>query len=75
MVYRCQVDNGEADWSLTRIGDLATSWACDPHLPAVLRDLQRDWEITKVVVRDCRKLHEHADIGEALDRVAKEAGA
>jgi hypothetical protein len=34
-----------------------------------------NWEITKVVVRDCRKLHEHADIREALDRVAKEAGA
>lgn len=73
MAYRCQVDNGEADWSLSRIGDLATSWACDEHLPAVLRDLQRGWEITQVVVRDRRKLSEHADIREALDRVAREA--
>lgn len=75
VAYACQVDNGEAVWQLTRIGDVATTWSCDEHLPDVLRDLQRDWEITQVAVKDLRKINEQYEIRRALDRIAEEAGS
>lgn len=75
MAFRCQVDNGEAAWRLTRLGDVATSWACDEHLHAVARDLQRDWEVTQIVIEDQRKLREHGEIRRMLDDVAKGGAA
>lgn len=60
-------------WTVTRRGDAVVSWACDAHLADVAGRLQRDWEITELVVRSALKLWEWHEIGRSLDDVAKEA--
>lgn len=47
-----------------------TSWACDDgHLAEVCDRLQRDFEITELVVSDCRKMREWAEIAKSLDEI------
>jgi hypothetical protein len=38
------------------------SWACDTHLAEVCERLQRDREVTELVVRDARKARQQAAI-------------
>jgi hypothetical protein len=53
-----------------RIGDVAVSWACDAHLGGVCDGLQRDFEITELVVKLASKAREWAEIGKSLDEIA-----
>jgi hypothetical protein len=73
--YCCEAcDDADPRWNLTRRGDVVTSWACDAHLATVAGRLQRDHEVTKLVVTDARKAREWAGIGRALNEIAGEAG-
>lgn len=65
--YCCEVcDSDDPTWRITRRGDVVTSWACDTHLPVVCDRLQRDWEITELVVVHQRKQREWSDINRTL---------
>jgi hypothetical protein len=69
----CEVcDDADPHWNVTRVGDVVTTWACDAHLAQAVGGLQRDHEVTELVVRDFRKEREWAGIGRALDRIADE---
>jgi hypothetical protein len=69
--YCCEVcDESGVRWNLTRRGDVVTTWACDAHLAVAADRLQRDHEVTELVVRDTRKAQEWAGISRALDRIA-----
>ena len=57
--YCCEVCDGtNPHWTIMRRGDVVTSWACDDHLAAVCERLQRDFEVTELIVRDSRKARE-----------------
>jgi hypothetical protein len=59
--YCCEVcDNAAPRWNLTRRGDVVTSWACDAHLAEVASRLQRDREVTELVVIDALKARARA---------------
>ncbi len=67
----CEVcDTTGPHWTITRTGDVVTTWACDAHLAVVCERLQRDFEVTELTVRDSRKAREWAAIGRALDKIA-----
>ncbi len=72
--FRCEVCDGPHDWRITRCGDAALSWACNPHLAAVCTKLQRDWEVTELVVVLAAKAREWAEITTDLDTTADEFG-
>jgi hypothetical protein len=59
--YCCEVCDGtDPHWTIMRRGDVVTSWACDDHLAVVCERLQRDFEVTELIVRDSRKAREWA---------------
>lgn len=60
--FRCEVCDGEPRWRLDRRGDAVVSWACPEHLAAVSERLQRDWEITELVIRLVPKMREWNEI-------------
>lgn len=63
LAVHCQVcDAADPRWSLLRHGDAVVSWACDTGncLSLVAVSLQRDWEVTELVVRDRRKVQPNA---------------
>ena len=69
--YCCEVcDDPDPRWNLTRLGDVVTTWACDGHLAIAAAGLQRDHEVTELVVTDARKAREWAGIGRALNSIA-----
>lgn len=69
----CEVCDGtDPRWNLVRRGDVVTSWACDGHLAQVADGMQRDSEVTELIVTDCRKAREWAGITRALDEIAGE---
>ena len=68
--YCCEVcDAADPHWVLTRRGDVAVSWACDDDLAQVAARLQRDHEVTELVVSDARKAREWAGISRALGAI------
>lgn len=67
--FLCAVCDADPQWRITRIGDVATSWACDEHLPSECHRMQRDWEVTELSVQHQPKLREDAEITRALDAV------
>jgi len=67
--YRCEVCGGDAVWTLTRRGDVAATWADAEHLHEVLLNLQRDFEVTEIVVRHYGKTVEWADIDRSLTSI------
>ena len=69
---RCEVCDLDPRWRLDRRGDAVVSWACDPHLAEVCHRLQRDSEITELVVTDVVKRQEWREIGQALNAVSEE---
>jgi hypothetical protein len=71
--YLCATCNSEPMWTLTRQGDVATSWACPEHLSEVAEGLQRDTEITRLIVTLSAKEHEWAEIEKALAKVVGDA--
>jgi hypothetical protein len=71
LAFRCEIDGEDPHWRITRIGDVATSWACDSHLAIVCDRLQRDFEVTELAVWDCRKMREWAGIRDSLEQIAE----
>lgn len=56
LAYHCQICSGaNPKWYLMRRGDAVVTWACAAHLDSVIDDLQRDWEVTEVIVRGRRE--------------------
>lgn len=71
--YCCEAcDIAGPHWVIERWGDAVVTWACDTHLAEVCERLQRDREVTKLSVKDARKLQEWADITRSLDKIAGE---
>jgi hypothetical protein len=67
----CEVCGGtDPHWNVTRRGDVVTTWACDHHIAHVLTGLQRDFEVTELVVSDARKAREWAGVGRKLEAIA-----
>lgn len=68
--FRCEICHTEPRWYLIRSGDVVVSWACDQHLSEVCHRLQRDNEITELVVTDYVKRLEWLGVAKSLDGVA-----
>ena len=61
LAYCCEVDDTpDPHWTIMRRGDVVVSWACDAHLAIVCERLQRDFEVTELIVRDSRKARKWA---------------
>lgn len=68
--FCCEVcDVSDPNWRITRRGDAVVSWACDEDLYTVCHRLQRDWEITELVVVNQTKLREWNEISGSLAAV------
>lgn len=65
--YGCNI---EAIWSVTRIGDVATGWACNNHLAEVCDHFQRDFEVTELKVELYQKAVEWGQLNTALNKIA-----
>lgn len=65
-------DGTDPHWILERRGDVVVSWACDGHLARVAEGMQRDSEVTELIVCDYRKACEWAAISRALGKIAEE---
>lgn len=64
LAYCCEVcDTTDPHWTMMRRGDVVVSWACDSHLATVCERLQRDFEVTELIVTDRRKAREQAAAG------------
>jgi len=64
--YCCEVCDGtDPHWYIMRRGDVVVSWACDAHLSRVCERLQRDREVTELIVTDSRKARARADAARA----------
>lgn len=62
-LYCCWVcDKPHPQWTITRRGDVATTWACPDHLSDVCDEFQRDAEITELVVTHHLKALEWAEM-------------
>ena len=59
----------DPNWRVLRRGDAVVSWGCDDDVYAVLHRLQRDWEITELVVTNAAKQREWNTIKADLDAV------
>ena len=68
----CQVCNSDPIWRVERRGDAAVSWACNDDLIFVCQDLQRDWEITELVVTNAVKIREWNEIAGTLADITAE---
>ena len=68
--WRCGQCDGEPEWEINRQGDAVVSWACSPHLAAECDRLQRDSEVTRLVVVHWAKLREVAEINRSLREIA-----
>lgn len=54
--YCCEICSGSNPrWCLMRRGDAAVSWACDDHLVYVVKAMQREHEVTALIITDNRK--------------------
>lgn len=60
--FLCEVCHSDPMWRIDRRGDAVVSWACDDDVYTVLHNLQRDWEVTELVVRSSVKLSERAAV-------------
>ena len=63
-------DSSDPHWRIMREGDAAVTWACDSHLASACDRLQRDYEVTRLIVADARKAREWAEITRTLREVA-----
>ncbi len=55
-------DSDQPTWTITRNGDVATTWACPEHLHAACDAFQRDAEITELVITHFAKAREWREI-------------
>jgi hypothetical protein len=68
---RCEICSArEPHWTVLRRGDVAVTWACDEHLAVACGNLQRDFEVTELVVTDYPRACERA----GPSRIAGDAG-
>ncbi|MDT0353962.1 hypothetical protein [Pseudonocardia charpentierae] len=58
-------------WQVTRRGDGAVCWACPQHLAAVCDEMQRDDEVTELVVVLIAKLVEWLQLGAHLEDITR----
>lgn len=70
--FRCEVCDGDPTWRISRRVDAVVSWACDEDLYTVCHRLQRDWEVSELVVVSQTKLREWSEVRSSLDAVAEE---
>lgn len=70
LAYRCQVCEAEPVWTILRRGDVALTWACADHVHAAAVDMQRDWEVTELVIHLAAKAAEWAAIDQGLREIA-----
>lgn len=64
----CEICDGtDPHWHIMRRGDVVVSWACDDHLSTVCERLQRDREVTELIVSDSRKARERAAADRHMD--------
>jgi hypothetical protein len=70
--FRCEVCEAEPLWRILRRGDAVVSWACPEHLSQICDRLQRDWELTEVVVTNHAKAVEWSEIAKTLAGATKE---
>lgn len=66
----CGQCDGEPGWRITRRGDGVISWACNEHLATECDSLQRDFEVTELVLTHYAKTVEVADINRTLSAIA-----
>jgi hypothetical protein len=59
-LYCCEVCGLDPHWEIVRRGDVVVTWACDEHLTAACDGLQREFEVTTLLVEDFRRLREGA---------------
>lgn len=68
----CEIcDAPDPHWCLMRRGDAVITWACDSDLAQVADRLQRDHEVTELLLGDFRKAREWVGISHALDEIAE----
>lgn len=70
--YRCAECDGEALWSIERVGDVAHTWACEQHFTKVALYMQRDHEVTELIVVCHPRAVEWSEIQQSLDAIANE---
>lgn len=68
--FKCGECDGDPSWRITRIGDVAVTWACDAHLAIECHRMQRDWEITELSIKSSPKLRETVEINNRLRDIA-----
>lgn len=66
--FCCEVCSGtNPKWTIVRRGDVVVSWACDMHLAIVCERLQRDFEVTELVITNLQaKAVEVAEINRRI---------
>ncbi len=69
---RCAECDHAAFWTIARKGDAAISWSCSDHFSTVALHMQRDHEITELVVKHTSKSLEWAEINASLRDVLNE---
>lgn len=74
MAYHCQVCGVGATWRITRRSDDAAAWACPQHLSAVCDGMQRDDEVTVLLVVLTAKLVEWLELGARLEDAGGASG-
>ncbi|MEV5211260.1 hypothetical protein AB0K35_27690 [Micromonospora sp. NPDC053740] len=67
--FRCEVCDSDPRWTITRIGDVATTWACDTDLAAACDRMQRDFEVTELRVTHYAKALEWAEVARTLAKM------
>lgn len=71
--YCCEkCGSQEPRWVIMRQGDAVITWACDADLAAACDGLQRDGEVTGLIVICSPKAREWAEISKMLGVAAEE---
>src|SRR6202044_2908667 len=63
LAFRCETCDVDPHWQVMRAGDVAVTWACDDHLAGVCDRMQRDFEVSELIVKHFAKASEWAAIG------------
>lgn len=68
--YCCEICGAHPPtWTILRCGDAVITWSCQDHLHEIFLGLQRDHEVTELVVKYSPKAREWAEIGAMLRKV------
>lgn len=72
MACHCAKCGAGAAWRVMRRGDGVVSWACPQHLAAVCDGMQRDDELTELVVVLIGTLMEWLQLGARLETISRD---